>query len=575
MPRWWQRVGGPNAITVWSWWVTLPLALLISLSGASEIDAPIGTWLALVLAMQVALIAPLLLIRATYLSSRQRPSRPVLAVATFAVLGAARQAALGAIAWALGYDAAFSLMVPWAFTGAIYGAVALSVIAIVVDLARDHAKTMGRLSDLQASLDEVTLMETARLSDLEAQFLAEAEASVMAALDGVRRTGTSSAQQASRALRDIADAVVRPLSHQLADEGAWTPPATSSTPTSATSGRARTVLAALQPVAPLGPVLLLEGAGLPFMLTRLGALPALVNVVVGGAVLYLASALVQRRLARSGGAARRVITLALAYLCCAALACFAVFLSFAALGWPTSFLTVVLVVYPMLALALSTAAAIELQRRAMEDASAVLVAHQAQVVDRLRIRIAAARRRIADALHSRVQAEIVAAALALAQADRVQPARDDIDVLVERVSTALRGSISDVPRSGDARTRLDDFALLWEGVLNVTYYCSDDGWQTLDADAALQDSVADVVAEALTNAVRHGGSSWARVALSVTDSGFAVDVTSGGRLGTTTRPGLGTRTIAEASSRWDLSEEIDGVRLHVEFDLLGDRRSGT
>lgn len=564
---WWQRIGGPNAITVWSWWITLPLSLLISLSGAREIGSPLGPWLALVLAVQIALIAPLVIIRATYLSARPRPSRPAIALLTFAALGALRQAALAAIAWAMGYDAAADLMGPWSLTGAIYGAVALSVIAIVVDSARDHATTMQRLRDLQASLDDVTRMETDRLAELEAQFLADAEAAVMAALDEVRRTAAPSSAQASLALRDVAEAVVRPLSHRLADDDAWDPPAAASVPAEARRGRMVSVLSAWQPVPPLGPVLLLEGAGLPFMLTRLGLLPALLNLLVGGIVLYLATALVHRRAPRLGGASRRVMSLAAAYLACAALACAAVFACFTALGWPTAFLVVVLVVYPLLALALSTSSAIEAQRRAMEDDAAVLVVRQAQAIDRLRIRVAAARRRIAHSLHSSVQAEIIAAALSLAQTrDESTTAAGAIDSLAERVSAALRSPAPDVPRSGNVRNRLDELAQLWEGVLDVNYEYSDEVWAGLDGDATLEDAVVDVVAEALTNAVRHSGSSWARVALSPTDSGFAVDVTSGGRLGGTTRLGLGTRMIADASTRWDLTDDGDGVGLHVEFD---------
>lgn len=565
-PPWWQRIGGPNAITVWSWWITLPLALLISLSGAREIGAPLGTWLALVLAVQIALIVPLLLARATYLSARPRPSRPVLALLTFAALGSLRQAALGAIAWEMGYDAAGALIGPWALTGAIYGVIALSVIAIVVDSARDHASTMERLRVLQASLDDVTRMESETLAELEAQYLADAEAAVMAALDGVRRTDAPSSEQASRDLRDIADAVVRPLSHRLADDDAWAPPANSSVPAGPTPGRAGSLLATVQPVAPLGPVLLLEGAGLPFMLTRLGPLPSLINLLVGGVVLYLATAWVHRRGLLSGGAVRRVIVLAVAYFACAALACAAVFACFTAFGWATAFLAVVLVVYPLLALALSAAGAIEGQRRAMEDDVAVLVIRQAQVVDRLRIRIASARRRIAHALQSSVQAEIIAAALALARSEGTQPATDDIDALAERVSAALRGTADEPSVAEDARTRLDELAELWEGVLDVDYSSSDDVWQVIDGDGTLQDAVTDVVAEALTNAVRHGGSSWARVAFTVTSSQLAVDVTSGGSLGVSSRPGLGTRTIADASSRWNLVEDGGGVRLHVEFD---------
>ena len=573
-PAWWQRIGGPNAITAWSWWITLPLALLISLSGAREIGAPLGPWLALVLAVQIALIAPLVIIRATYLSARPRPSRPAIAVFTFAALGALRQAALAAIAWAMGYDAAADLIGPWTLTGAIYGAVALSIIAIVVDSARDHATTMQRLRDLQASLDDVTRMETDRLAELEAQFLADAEAAVMAALDEVRRTAAPSTVQASLALRRVAEAVVRPLSHRLADDDAWGPPAAASVPAGTPRGRTVSVLSALQPVAPLGAVLLLEGAGLPFMLTRLGLLPALLNLLVGGIVLYLATALVHRRAPRLGGGARRVMSLASAYVTCAALACAAVFACFTALGWPTAFLMSVLVVYPLLALALSTSSAIEAQRRAMEDDAAVLVVRQAQAIDRLRIRVAAARRRIAHSLHSSVQAEIIAAALSLARTrDESTTAAGAIDSLAERVSAALRSPASDAPRSGSVRNRLDELAQLWDGVLDVNFAYSDEVWAGVDGNATLEGAVVDVVAEALTNAVRHGGSSWARVVLSPTDSGFAVDVTAGGRLGGTTRPGLGTRTIAEASSRWDLANDGDGVRLHVEFDRKPPYRS--
>ena len=133
-----------------------------------------------------------------------------------------------------------------------------------------------------------------------------------AALDEVRRTDDPSTEQASRALCDVAEAVVRPLSHRLADDDAWNLPPDSTPPAGAVPGRTRSVLAALQPVAPLGPVLLLEGAGLPFMLTRLGLQPALLNLIIGGTVLYVATAFVHRRGQWSGGAARRVIGLVLA-----------------------------------------------------------------------------------------------------------------------------------------------------------------------------------------------------------------------------------------------------------------------
>jgi len=257
-----------------------------------------------------------------------------------------------------------------------------------------------------------------------------------------------------------------------------------------------------------------------------------------------------------------VLSLALAYVLCAALACALVFACFTALGWNASFLLVVLVIYPLLALALSAASAIEAQRRDIEDDMAGLVARQAQVVDRLRVRVAAARRRIANALHSSVQAEIIASALSLARTGDTGAAQEEIDRLADRVSAALH------PPAADARLRerLDELSLLWEGVLDVRIDAADDLWSTLDADPSTQAAVVDVVAEALTNAVRHGRSSWARVSLTLTRTILIVEVVSGGRLGAAPRPGLGSRTIAEASSRWSLEDSGDGVRLRVEFD---------
>lgn len=38
---WWWRIGGPNAVTVWSWWVTLPLALMASVFGGALAGLPL------------------------------------------------------------------------------------------------------------------------------------------------------------------------------------------------------------------------------------------------------------------------------------------------------------------------------------------------------------------------------------------------------------------------------------------------------------------------------------------------------------------------------------------------------
>ena len=133
---WWWRIGGPNAVTVWSWWATLPLALVASAYGGALAGLPLVPWIVCAFAVNLFLIVPLVIVRATCLSSRPRPSRPALAVLTFATLGALRSQLMVGVAAAMGYFDVATILWEWPLMGAIARAFSLSIIAVVVDSVR-------------------------------------------------------------------------------------------------------------------------------------------------------------------------------------------------------------------------------------------------------------------------------------------------------------------------------------------------------------------------------------------------------------------------------------------------------
>ena len=186
--HWGDAIGGPNAITIWSWVVTLPLALVIGVSGGLILGLPLAPWLLAVVATQVILIVPLLLARATYLSARPRAPRPVAALITFAILGVLRSLLLVAFAQLMGVTPTDNLVSSWLISGAIYGVVILSAIAIVVDGVRQHRSALLRLDALRASLAQTRALDETRRAELAEVFYAEVQASVSSALDALRDT---------------------------------------------------------------------------------------------------------------------------------------------------------------------------------------------------------------------------------------------------------------------------------------------------------------------------------------------------------------------------------------------------
>ena len=563
--QWGHAIGGTSAITRWSWIVTFPLAVVLGVSGGLILGLPLGTWLLAVVATQVALILPLTLARATYLSARPRRSRPLAALVTFAALGALRSLLLLVFAQVMGVTPSGNLASSWLISGAVYGVVVLSAVAIVVDGIRQHRAALQRLEELRASLAQTRALDETRRADLADVFYAEVQTSVTAALDGLRVTGQATRADVSASLRAVAETVVRPLSHRLASDDTWevpVPAGTVSTPTYRERGRE--LVGAMRPAQPIILVTLIELLALPYLWQRVGVAYALLNLVIGSATLYALTVLISRawRTRRMSVAILAIITVE--YAVAGGVASGAIDLAAGAAGLSAPFFWTTVAFVPIAALSISLLTAVNRRRRAIEADLTDALALEVQETARLRDSLMQMRGRLARILHSTVQGEFIATALTLAADDdsSVQAIDAELDALAEKVRERLR--MIDVPTL-HAEDRLRDLIDLWSDVLVIEVRAAPDAWTTLDADPALVDRAVDVVAEGLTNAVRHGTGRSIELSITALPDGIDLRIGSPGTLAASAQPSLGMQTVAESADAWELVQVDDRVNLVVSL----------
>ncbi|MFM9018466.1 MAG: hypothetical protein ACKORG_03380 [Actinomycetota bacterium] len=172
-------------------------------------------------------------------------------------------------------------------------------------------------------------------------------------------------------------------------------------------------------------------------------------------------------------------------------------------------------------------------------------------------------------LHGPVQGALLAVAGSLERVDkRTSNAErhellDDAARQLAEVERRLEAPADDGQSLGDA---LDGVLMLWTRVLDVHLEVDDDARAALDATPAARGAVADLLAEALTNAFRHGGARTAWVDISLDAGGACVRVVDDGQLtpgvntgaGAGMNIGMGSRLYDECAQQWLLTRLEDG-----------------
>lgn len=528
------RATGRSAITVWTWAITAPFALTV-MSGLQYVRGGPGAVLALSITQHVVVG---LLLAAGWAVLRVTPPRirVVTVFVLFAAIGVLRPLIF------LGVGRVLDITVE---TGDLGGRIGINVvttvtiftlIAVAVDLVRDHLGVYRRLRAAQ------------RASELDAERAALRVSSLRhAAVDDVlaeieRAAAIADAplppREAARVLRGLATDVVRPVSHWLYENDDTTPAGDAEAPPVRWRDWVASVLGGMQPAPPLLLAVLFAALVTPFGLSQYGLLQCL-PAIVGGLVVVGAGNLAVSRVAERTARPYRGIVLVVGYLVVGVALSVTTDAAIRVQGLHPHFIWFEAGTYPLIAL--GVALVVSLSARIRLDQQGLEAAVQASVFDAARLRADYDHQRaaLARVLHSGVQSELIAAALALG-AGGGDDASGELRSVVDRIRTELLAP----PAAPDPETRVRALVESWRSAIALQASVAPDAWDRLREPARCE-AVVDAISEGLANAVRHGdGGPVTLDVRSASPAGVTVVVSSGGALSTAS-PGIGLRQLAE------------------------------
>lgn len=568
-----RRAWGPCAITWWSVIGGAIAVVVLALAGGPSVPGfpPLARVLTALGAVGAAAVV-LGLAHATWLRPTRRTHRPALAIITFAVAGAVAGASRAGLIAASGSDDPLSLA--WRMVSTCLAAVIwLALTAIVVDHVRAHRAAMEALRQKQAELEELDRQEREELDAVAARLRGDLLAPVHATLERIRAAlasvgaGGPAAREAARIEQAVATSI-RPLSHGIL--AADPAPAPTAVVAEATRRERTAVLIARtsrQVVRAPWVVTLVPVVLVPLMLgPSWGITFLLVNAVVTWPI-YSALLMGLRRVLEPRLRAMSSTPAAAAWLLTGYAVTTAVVVGITTgLGGlsprPVPYmwigivtLTAILVAATLLQAASDLAAEDE---HALREVLSGIALSLARIQQRLRHE----HQVLGSLLHGPVQGALLAVAASLERVDARTPA-DERRAIVDEAARQLAEVERRLAAPADDGQSLDDaidgVLMLWTRVLDVRVAVADDARAALDASPGARGAVADVLAEALTNAFRHGGARTAWVDLSLGPDGACLRVIDDGVLGTGDGTGgMGSRLYDECSPQWSLDRDGDG-----------------
>ena len=557
-PGWWPRLGGPNAVTLAAWLLTLPGAIV---STYTFIPGDIGphpwVWALMGGAAHVLTGMVLWLGRRTVLPPVDGRPRPWVAVAVMLLAGAVRGLCISSASVILGY-ATYAVVVPRTVFAAWSVLIWYSLATIVVDANRRHRAHTASLAEALTIGQELAEGSVLAVRELRAGIVVRTQAVVAEQLE--KAVGLAAdPQQAAAQLQKTVDEVIRPLSHEMDQQALQEERILSGLGATTTLGRV-----------PYGLYLrgiVLERPFLPWPTAlMLFAVPSLLFIYWFGAQMGLAI-LVATTAAASLviAAGRRLVWPRLANRSLAVhgagVACVWLVASLGAgtalEGFPGVYATLTpeapraallvleagMVLTMLVGLALLTS--VLGQWRRTDAALAAAVRNAEWSAARVRLMTWSEQRQLGRVVHGDVQARIVSLALQL----QLNPPADTAAALATlgaEVKEAL-----DEERSTTWAQALERIDIVWRGAVELRVDADAAATAALEHDTVAGHAVAEALSESITNAVRHGGAHRisARVRAGVNTVELVVE-NDGRPQYPDGPPGMGSRLLDVACISW-------------------------
>ena len=557
-----DRLSGRNAITVWSWFATLPFALTV-MSGYQYITSGQASVSSFVLAVALAVLVHgsigLLLIAGAALLHfvTGRPTRIVAALGVFAAIGVVRLFLWFAWAHLLGIETSTGNLGARVAVNVVVCVLTFSLIAVAVDLARDHRGVFRRLREAKAAVDATAASSRFRIDSARRSWSEDVLSRIDEAV-AVAHSAELDAVAASDLLRRIADEIVRPASHALFEEEADDGPAVVIDDRPRSSEWLRAVARGVRPAPIVVTAVLFAALASPYVIGACGLVVGLSYGLFGTGLLVLGNASVAAVSRRSRSRFRPAL-LACGYLAVSLILFFVSTAAIGALGYATAVGWIQVPMYPIIALtaAFIVSVAEQLWRNEIELSSALR--RSVDVAARAHAEHDLERRRMAHLLHSSVQADLIATSLSLrvgirdqhSSGERVVPALvpDTATVIDETVARIRRELDEHQPNPSDPRRVIESLLHSWEAALPLNARINDLAWPAF-RDPVRCDKAVDALSEGLANAVRHGDGSEVTVTIDPFPEGglgILLTVRSGGRITRGPR-GIGLSQLSEGAT---------------------------
>jgi len=493
----WRQIGGPKALSIWSWLITLPLALVVgNLAPQSQTqDYSVLIWTGVLLAIHVLLGAVMWLANVTLLPDRARSSRPAVAILVFMTLSALRVVLLELLDPTFGPQG--TTLDSRLLTNILGGTIVLALIAVLVDDYRTHTEIENQLKQAQASLQWLAEREPEALRAADLDEIAKVRVQVEEQLRG----STSGPEH----IRQISEMIVRTQSHYLAEDSSLElihPESGDQTRQEVTNS----ILRGLEWPNPLAVALVVELVVFPSVVAGWSWSVAIANALIAVFFIALALVIARRFIPLPQSVVARPIAMA------TLLAAFAAALSFLA-SMLVSDLTkpfppnvgpaVVLILAA--GLGLSAWNSVTSNRQQRRESMLAAVSEEAQALERVLGEVSRRRAAAAEFLHGPIQSQLVASAL---KGETNEQALEAIEKRFAEYNASTE--------QWDVEEQVAALIDAWADVLTIHVRCAPEIWHRIQREPLTARLLVDTLSESVTNAVRHG---------EIADIGVIIDTT--------------------------------------------------
>jgi len=553
-------LGSPGALSLRVGLIIFPLGVAATLVGEmAHYGGDPVPWAAAAALGQLALLACLIVARRLLCASGDPD--PLAVVGAFAVAGVARSLVFAVAAVQLG--ALDTIDLAYRVAGFLFNGTFLAFIAWAVALHDRHHTLVRQLERARLRLAARERTLDAELARAEAELSGAVRASIepaLHALDAALSAATT--ETGGRAvLADVErliDGEIRPLSRRLAGEE---PAAAEIDDPTGPRPTARVPLPRAMPLAAgFRPVLVATGfavAAIPSAIRDFAPVE-LPGYLLAIWLYFWAALAVGRRLVgeRTVPVALAAVVAVVAHGVVGGLA--PLVLQAAGLPFPRGISPLAVALTGAFAGTIVVLSHLVTARRARTEADLRAVnGRLEEAVAMIRRRRSVVRRRLAYVLHGSLQGALHAAAIRLGTAGvpdaaLVASIRADIAAAYARLGV-------DQPRDGVPQTlaALDEMAGVWDGVRTLNTTVERGAEAALMDDPDTDSAVAEVIREAVNNAIRHGGARTVEIRVTPAHAGsgrpaaLAIVVRDDGAgLGDPGRAGLGTRLFDELCTWW-------------------------